>query len=188
MRAREFVKEAGPSLADQLRKAIAVQQGTPMGQNTDTNQTKTGVGTQGSAGTVAPTQASAQQTPAGGTQTPQNGTKQPGVFGSFVSGLTGGKADSLKGLAGVAAAKTLQGAGLGNTADAIGQTMNPNQQMNTQQMIQQLKPGQTLDHPELGKIKINKVGPQGLELDTSQSPQLGVKKMNIDLKALAKVR
>ena len=191
MRAREFLSEKGPSLADQLRQAVVAQKGQQMGQQTpaDRNQTKTGVGTQGTTGTVPPSQASAQQTPQGGTQTPQDGTNKVGALGGFISGLTGGKASSISGLAGVGAAGAMQAAGLNKTVGAVASALDKDStEFNPQQLATMLKPGQQLNHPELGKIKINKVSPQGIEIDTSQSPQLGVKKMNIDLKTLAQKR
>lgn len=191
MRAREFILEKGPSLADQLRQAVVAQKGQQMGQKppSDTNQMKTGVSSQGTAGSVPASQASAQQQPSGGTQTPQDGTKPMGALGGFISGLTGGKASSLSGLAGVGAATAMQGAGLNKTVDATASVLDKDMSnLSPQQLSTILKPGQQLTHPELGKIKINKVSPQGLEIDTSQSPQLGVKKMNIDLKTLAQKR
>ena len=200
MRAREFIYET-PSLADELRQAVAAQNQQKMGQNPpqDPNAAKTGQTTQGTSGSASPSAASGQQQAGGGTQTPQNGTQptapgqaqKPGVMGSFVKGLTGGKADSLGGMAKLGAAKVASGAGLKSVAGSIDQSRinglsDPTTGSNNpQQMAAAFKPGQEIDHPTLGKVKVTKVTPQGLELDTSQSPSLGVNKLNIDLKSLA---
>ena len=92
MRAREFLlKEAEPTLADALRAAAAQQQAAQqpkLGQPTDPNAVKQGVGAQPAQGSASPTQV----TP-GGTQP---AAKKPmGIGQSFISGLTKGKSDSL---------------------------------------------------------------------------------------------
>jgi hypothetical protein len=202
MRAKEFIiSEKTGSLANMIRQAVVSQQGKQMGQPApqDRNQMKTGVQPQTSVGSVSPTQASATQQPSGGTQTPQNGTnttepaKKPGVMGSFISGMTGGQASSLGSLAKMGAAKAAGSAGLGSVQKSIDQSRvdkevgmgNQPPELDPRQLMTTLKPGTQLDHPELGKLKINKVTPQGIEIDASQSPELGMGKITLDLKSLA---
>jgi len=197
MRAREFISEKA-SLANMIRTAVVNQQKQPMGQPgpNDSNQTKTGIQPQGTTGSVSPSQATGQQQPAGGTQTPQNGTKPTGALGGFISGLTGGKATSLGSAATLGAAKVAGSAGLGSVsgalqdkvADAEWEKQYGQTGANPQQLQQVLKPGTQFNHPELGPIKVNKITPQGIELDTSQSKQLGAKKVTLDLKSLAQQR
>lgn len=202
MRAKEFIaREASGSLANMIRQAATSQQKKPMGQPApqDRNQMKTGVQPQTSVGSVSPTQASATQQPGGGTQTPQDGTnttapaKKPGVMGSFISGMTGGQASSLGSLAKMGAARAVGAAGLNSVAGDIDQSRidkergmgNEPPELDPRQLMTTLKPGTQLDHPELGKLKINKVTPQGIEIDASQSPELGMGKITLDLKSLA---
>ncbi len=203
MRAKEFiVSERSGSLANMIRQAVTSQQGKQMGQPApkDTNQLKTGINPQSSVGSVSPSQASAVQQPGGGTQTPQDGTtttapqaKKPGIVGSFIKGVTGGQASSLGSLAKMGAAKVAGGAGLGSVQSQIDQNRvdkevgmgNEPEQVDTRDLMTTLKPGTQLDHPELGKLKINKITPQGVEIDASQSPELGMGKITLDLKSLA---
>lgn len=190
MRIQELL-ETGPSLADALRAAAEkqMQANQPkIGQPQDPNAVKQGVGTQTAQGTAAPTQA----TP-GGTKTTQTAPK--GIGASFVSGLTKGKADSLSGLGTMAkqgvknmAANQL---GMKNTVAAIGnkqqpqdQTQQPAQLQNPADLGMSLKPGNTIDLPNVGKIKITKNSPQGIELDTSQAPSIGVPKLTLNPKDL----
>jgi hypothetical protein len=42
------------------------------------------------------------------------------------------------------------------------------------------KPGQTIDLPNVGKIKVTKSGPQGIELDTSQAAAIGLPKLTLN--------
>ena len=67
MRAREFLRESQPNLADALRAAAEQQKASQqpkMGQQTNPNAVQQSAGTQGAQGSAAPTQV----TP-GGTQT-----------------------------------------------------------------------------------------------------------------------
>jgi hypothetical protein len=190
MRAREFlIKEAAPTLADALRAAAAQEQQAQqpkIGQAQDPNAVKQPAGTQSSQSTVSPTNA----TP-GGTQTPQNGIKKPmGMGQSFVSGLTKGKANSLGGVKDMAkqgaanfAANKL---GLSNTVNALGAPATPAVPgtQNPADIGMTLKAGQNIDLPNVGKITITKSSPQGIELDTSQAPSLGVKKLMLNPKDL----
>lgn len=203
MRAREFIYET-PSLADELRQAVAAQNQQKMGQNPpqDPNAAKTGQTTQGTSGSASPSAASGQQQAGGGTQTPQNGTQstapgqaqKPGVMGSFIKGMTGGKATSIGTLAKLGGSAVAKAGGINSVANTLDQSRRADiaaqgaeeLPTNPQQMAAAFKPGQEIDHPTLGKVKVSKVTPQGLELDTSQSPSLGVNKLNIDLKSLAK--
>ena len=184
MRAREFTKEARPGLADVLKAAITSAQ--PKQTTANPNQMGTTQGAQGSIGPQSASQASAQQQPSGGTSTqPQ----QPGAVGSFIKGMTGGKTDSLSGLAGLGAAKTMQKVGMGSTANAVGKAISQPElpaDVDPKAASATLKPGTELDVPQLGKIKVNKVTPQGIELDTSRAPSIGVRNMTVDLKSLAK--
>jgi len=184
MRAREFLlKEAEPTLADALRAAAAQQQAAQqpkIGQPTDPNAVKQGVGAQAAQGSASPTQV----TP-GGTQP---AAKKPmGIGQSFVSGLTKGKADSLGGMAGMAkqgiknmAANQL---GMQNTVAAMGKQADAPLQK-PEDLGMALKPGQTIDLPNVGKIKVTKSGPQGIELDTSQAASIGVPKLTLNPKDL----
>ena len=190
MRAREFLREAEPNLADALRAAAEQQkaaQQPKVGQQTNPNAVQQPAGTQGAQGTAAP----AQVTP-GGTQTPQAGAKKPmGIGASFVSGLTKGKASSLGGVADMAkqgikniAASQL---GMGNTVAAMGsqqQAGQPAQIQKPEDLGMALKPGQTIDLPNVGKIKVTKSGPQGIELDTSQAASIGLPKLTLNPKDL----
>jgi hypothetical protein len=184
MRAREFLlKEAEPTLADALRAAAAQQQAAQqpkIGQPTNPNAVKQGVGAQAAQGSASPTQV----TP-GGTQA---AAKKPmGIGQSFISGLTKGKADSLGGMAGMAkqgiknmAANQL---GMQNTVSAMGKQADAPLQK-PEDLGMALKPGQTIDLPNVGKIKVTKSGPQGIELDTSQATSIGVPKLTLNPKDL----
>jgi hypothetical protein len=185
MRAREFLlKEAEPTLADALRAAAAQQQAAQqpkLGQPTDPNAVKQGVGAQPAQGSASPTQV----TP-GGTQP---AAKKPmGIGQSFISGLTKGKADSLKGLGGMAkqgiknvAANQL---GMQNTVSAMGGQQAQAPMQKPEDLGMALKPGQIIDLPNVGKIKVTKSGPQGIELDTSQATSIGVPKLTLNPKDL----
>ena len=202
MRANEFVfKEANSSLGDALRAMAQQQQASKPGQK-NLNATQAPVGTQGTQSSVPPTQATS-----GGTRTPQNGTQQtpqtpagapnkPGVLGSFISGVTGGKASSLGSVAKLGAAKVAGGAGLNSISNAIQQNVadteygkNPGQQQSNifakpGDVGAAFKPGQTIKLPNVGDIKVGKIGPQGIELDTSKAPSIGVPKLTINPKDL----
>lgn len=195
MKIRELF-ETGLNLGDALRAAAEkqMQAGMPkIGQPADPNAVKQPAGTQGAQGTAAPAQATT-----GGTQTPQNGVKKPlGIGASFAAGLTKGKSQQLGpdgkplGLKGVAkqgvknvAANQL---GLKNTVAAINgpqSTQEPAQLQDPQELGMNLKPGSTIDLPNVGKIKVTKSGPQGIELDASQAPSLGVPKLTLNPKDL----
>lgn len=178
--------ETGPSLADALRTAAAQQTAASqqkIGQPTNPNATKQPVGAKTATGTAAPSQATT-----GGTQTPQDGVQ--GIGASFISGLTKGKANSLGGVAGIAA----QGAknvaanklGLSNTVSALGAAGQPAQLQKPEDLGMSLKPGNTIDLPNVGKITVTKSSPQGIELDTSKAPSLGVPKLTLNPKDLLK--
>jgi hypothetical protein len=47
-------------------------------------------------------------------------------------------------------------------------------------------PGQTIKLPNVGDIKVVKSGPQGIELDTSKAPTIGVPKITLDPRDLLK--
>ena len=186
MKIRELF-ETGPNLADALRAAAEkqMQAGMPkIGQQpADPNAIKQTQGTQGTQGTAAPAQATT-----GGTKTPQNGVK--GIGQSFISGLTKGKADSLSGLGNMAkqgvkniAANQL---GMKNTVAALDKAQEPAQLQKPEDLGMALKAGSTIDLPNVGKIKVTKSGPQGIELDTSQAPSLGVPKLSLNPKDLLK--
>ena len=185
MRAREFLlREAEPTLADALRAAAAQQQAAQqpkIGQPADPNAVKQGVGAQPAQGSASPTQV----TP-GGTQP---AAKKPmGIGQSFISGLTKGKADSLGGMASMAkqgiknmAANQL---GMQNTVSAMGGKPVDAPLQKPEDIGMALKPGQTIDLPNVGKIKVTKSGPQGIELDTSQASSIGVPKLTLNPKDL----
>jgi len=83
MRAREFVREANPNLADLIRTAIVPSQ-DPNAKNQ--NATATPKPPIGAVGPMTPGQASAQQQPGGGTQTPQNGVPPLGTTNQTAGG------------------------------------------------------------------------------------------------------
>jgi hypothetical protein len=212
MRAREFIYEfAPPGLAGALKQTIDAakqsQQPTQQTQqNPSPNQTKTPATAQGSQGT-----ANAQQATSGGTQTSQNGVpttgtpKQPmgkspvpatsnqrgpdgkplGVMGGFISGLTGGRATSLGGAAGLAAGKALGGLGMDKTAGAIGRAMEKpdqygNDPITPQELQTTLKQGSQIKIPGQDDFKVGKIDNTGVELIGNK---LG--KVKVDLKSLA---
>ena len=181
MRAREFIFEFDTTLSSKIKQAVASQQPQQgSGINTNPNQSKTPAPTQGTVGT-----SSAQQATSGGTQTPQPaGADKPGVMGSFVSGLTGGKATSVGGLVGLGAAKTMGAAGLGKTAGAIGNAMGQEPASGpaptTQQLQTTLKQGSQIKIPGMDDFKVGKIDNTGIELTGTK---LG--KIKVDPKTLA---
>jgi hypothetical protein len=170
------------------------------GTTPNPNQAKTPASTTGATGT-----ADAKNATPGGTQTPQPapstspgqpqqmgqapapgqppapGQKGPGVLGSFISGMTGGKASSVGGLAGMGAAKTMSGLGLNKTAGAIGSAMSGNDQVPTTQQLQTtLKPGAEVKVPGMDDFKVGKIDNTGIELTGNKFG-----KIKVDPKTLA---
>jgi hypothetical protein len=164
------------------------------------NQAKTPASTTGATGT-----ADAKNATPGGTQTPQPasgtppeqkqqmgqapapgqpsapGQKPPGVLGSFISGMTGGKASSVGGLAGMGAAKAMSGLGLNKTAGAVGSAMSGNDQVPTTQQLQTtLKPGAEVKVPGMDDFKVGKIDNTGIELTGNKFG-----KIKVDPKTLA---
>jgi hypothetical protein len=164
------------------------------------NQAKTPASTTGATGT-----ADAKNATPGGTQTPQPapstppgqpqqmgqapapgqppapGQKGPGVLGSFISGMTGGKASSVGGLAGMGVAKAMGGLGLDKTAGAIGTAMSGNDQVPTTQQLQTtLKPGAEVKVPGMDDFKVGKIDNTGIELTGNKFG-----KIKVDPKTLA---
>lgn len=170
MRAREFIKEApGPNLANALM-AVALQQKQKAQQAKMGQEPNKDTQAQGSVGSQ-PT-----------TVTPSTQPEKPlGAGGSFISGLTGGKASSLGDLANIGIAKGANAMGMNKTASGIAGAFGKPEELGAN-----VQAGQTLDVPDLGKIVITKSGPQGIEIDASQAPKLGVKKMTVDPKTLMK--
>jgi hypothetical protein len=182
--------EADLNLADALRAAAEEQkaaQQPKIGQPTDPNAVQQPTGTQGTQGTAAP----AQVNP-GGSQTAGTAKKPMGIGASFAAGLTKGKSQQLGpdgkpiGLLGVAkqgvkniAANSL---GMSNTVAAMGGA--PAAIQKPEELGMAFKPGQTIDLPNVGKIKVTKSGPQGIELDTSQASSIGVPKLTLNPKDL----
>jgi hypothetical protein len=192
MRAKEFLPEAPTNLAGALRSMALQQKAAKTTGQLDPNAAKTGQGTQGTQGSVSATQATT-----GGQQTAQTSTTpaapaKPGVMGSFISGLTGGKADSLGGIAKNAAASAGNKLGMRQTTAALQSDLNNPQSLadlnkpGTLDQAMSVQQGQTLDIPNFGQVKITKSGPQGLELDTSKVPGLGLPKVTINPKDLLK--
>jgi hypothetical protein len=73
--------------------------------------------------------------------------------------------------------------GMKNTVAAVnGQQSAPIEDPNELGMA--FKPGQTIDLPNVGKIKVTKSGPQGIELDTSQAASIGLPKLTLNPKDL----
>jgi hypothetical protein len=182
MRAREFLREAEPNLADALRAAAEQQkaaQQPKIGQQTNPNAVQQPAGTQGTQSSTAP----AQTQPAG--------AKKPlGIGAAFAAGLTKGKSQQIDpntgepmGLGGVAkqGAKNFAANQLGmkGTVSALsGQQPEPIEDPTELGMA--FKPGQTIDLPNVGKIKVTKSGPQGIELDTSQAAAIGLPKLTLN--------
>jgi hypothetical protein len=181
MKIQELLENA-PNLADALRAAAEkqMQAGMPkVGQQTNPNAVQQPGGTQGTQGSTAPT------------QTPTAGAKKPlGIGASFAAGLTKGKSQQIDpntgktlGLTGVAK----QGAknfatnqlGMKGTVNALsGQQPEPIEDPTELGMA--FKPGQTIDLPNVGKIKVTKSGPQGIELDTSQAAAIGLPNLTLN--------
>ena len=189
MRAKECLPEDPVNLGGALRSMALQQKAAKTTGQLDPNASKTGVGTQGTQGSVGAT-----QTTTGGQQTAQNGVagtapQKPGIGASFISGLTGGKADSLGGMAKNAAASAGNKLGMRQTTAALSNDPNAVADLNKPGALDQamsVQQGQTLDIPNFGQVKITKTGPQGLELDTSKVPGLGVPKVTINPKDLLK--
>jgi hypothetical protein len=192
MRAKEFLPEAPTNLGGALRSMALQQKAAKTTGQLDPNAAKTGQGTQGTQGSV-----SATQTTTGGQQTAQTSTTpaapaKPGVMGSFISGLTGGKASSIGGMAKNAAASAGNKLGMRQTTAALQSDPNNPQSLadlskpGTLDQAMSVQQGQTLDIPNFGQVKITKTGPQGLELDTSKVPGLGLPKVTINPKDLLK--
>lgn len=194
MRAKEFIKEAGQlSLGNALRSMMAQAQKTQQSQAKDLNATQKPQSTQGTQGSVAPNQATS-----GGTQTPQNGTSKvasgpAGIASNFISGLTGGKADSLSGMAkqGVKGfvSNTLKMPATAAAASAPGADAPTGvfaKQPTPADLSAAFKAGNSFDIPNVGKVTVTKAGPQGLELDTSKASGLGVPKITVNPKDLLK--
>jgi len=164
------------------------------------NQAKTPTSTTGATGT-----ADAKNATPGGTQTPQPapgtppeqkqqmgqapapgqppapGQKPPGVLGSFISGMTGGKATSASELAGLGAAKAMGGLGLNKTAGAIGAAMSGSDRVPTTQDLQTtLKPGSEVKVPGMDDFKVGKIDDTGIELTGAKFG-----KIKVDPKTLA---
>lgn len=181
--------EADLNLADALRAAAeeqraAQQPGT--GQPADPNAVQQSAGTQGTQGTASPSQVTPGGAPSPQPATPGAAKKPMGIGASFAAGLTKGKSQQLGpdgkpiGLSGVAkqgvkniAANQL---GMSNTMTAMGGTSA----QKPEEFSTAFKPGQTIDLPNVGKIKVTKSGPQGIELDTSQAASIGVPKLTLN--------
>ena len=195
MRAKEFLPEAPTNLGGALRSMALQQKAAKTTGQLDPNAAKTGQGTQGTQGSV-----SATQTTTGGQQTAQptqtntasTAPAKPGVMGSFISGLTGGKASSIGGMAKNAAASAGNKLGMRQTTAALQSDLDNPQSLadlnkpGTLDQAMSVQQGQTLDIPNFGQVKITKTGPQGLELDTSKVPGLGLPKVTINPKDLLK--
>jgi hypothetical protein len=182
MRAREFLREAEPNLADALRAAAEQQkaaQQPKIGQPANPNAVQQPAGTQGTQSSTAP----AQTQPAG--------AKKPlGIGAAFAAGLTKGKSQQIDpktgepmGLGGVAkqGAKNFAANQLGmkGTVSALSSQQSEPIQDPTE-LGMAFKPGQTIDLPNVGKIKVTKSGPQGIELDTSQAASIGLPKLTLN--------
>jgi hypothetical protein len=186
-----------PAAYDEKFKALG-------GTTPNPNQAKTPTSTTGATGT-----ADAKNATPGGTQTPQPapgtppeqkqqmgqapasgqapaqpsapGQKGPGVLGSFISGMTGGKASSVGGLAGMGVAKAMGGLGLDKTAGAIGTAMSGSDKVPTTQDLQTtLKPGAEVKVPGMDNFKVGKIDNTGIELTGAKFG-----KIKVDPKTLA---
>lgn len=147
MRAREFIVLEVLGLAAMLG-AKSAQPGTqpPAQTPKNVNATAIPVGTQGSNATVTPSAASAQQTPGGGTQTSQNGVNSiPSTGGAAPVPVAPGTAPAAPGSALAAGA------------------------------VQKYQPGQQIDLPGLGKVKVGATTSQGTEIDATNIPSIGSK-------------
>jgi hypothetical protein len=74
--------------------------------------------------------------------------------------------------------------GMQNTVSAMGGKPVDAPLQKPEDIGMALKPGQTIDLPNVGKIKVTKSGPQGIELDTSQAASIGVPKLTLNPKDL----
>ena len=161
------------------------------GTTPNPNQAKTPASTTGATGT-----ANAQQATPGGTQTPQpasatsqqkqpmgqqpaqqtaqpaqQGGKPMGAGAAFLSGLTGGKATSLGGVAKLGGAALARGANMNNVAGQIDQSRwdaeskaAADRDPTTQELQQTLKPGSQLKVPGMDDFKVGKIDNTGIEL------------------------
>jgi hypothetical protein len=198
MRSREFIYELDTTLSSKIKQAIATQQQPQQAPGTtpqpNPNQAKTPTSTTGATGT-----ANAQQATPGGTQAPQTpSTQQPtkpmGAGGAFLSGLTGGKASSLGGVAKMGASSLAKGAGLNSVAGAVdanrqGAEQNklsamgiqsPTQTPTAQELQTTLKQGSQIKIPGTDDFTIGKIDNTGVELT---GRKLG--KIKMDLRTLA---
>ena len=160
MRAREFVPEAGGNLGNALKSMIAQrsQAASQMTQK-DPNAVKTPTAGQGTVGSNVPRATGGiqiQKTDIGATPAQKQAAAQQGQQGQI------GKP------AGTQLGQPT--AGTSSPAD-IGAALSP---------------GKMIDIPGLGKAKVGKQTPQGLEIDTSQVPGLGVPRIIINPKDLMK--
>jgi hypothetical protein len=150
MRAREFVVVEVLGLAAMLGNKPAAPGSQPPAQTPkNVNATVTPVGTQGGQVTATPASASAQQTPGGGTQTPQDGVNTIPSTGSAAGATPGALATSALG-----------------TPAAVPGTAIP---------AQKYQPGQQIDLPGLGKVKVGATTSQGTEIDATNIPSIGSK-------------
>ncbi len=185
--------ETGPNLADALRAAAEkqMQAGLPKvgGQAPNPNASGTGSAPQGTVSTTT-----APQTKPGGSPA-QN--KPLGIGAAFVAGLTKGKSQQIDpktgkpmGLGGVVkqGAKNFAASSLGlsNTVSALSKDATDSPIEKPEDIGMNIKAGSMIDLPNVGKIKVTKSTPQGIELDTSQAPGLGVPKLTLNPKDLLK--
>ena len=159
MRAREFVPEAGINLGNALKSIVAQRaQAAAAVTQKNPNAAKVGVSGQGTVGSSMPAQT-------GGTQVNPTATQQSQPAGSQLGKPQGDQIG------------TPDGTQLGKSAPG---TASP------ADVGSALSPGKTVDIPGLGKAKIGKQTAQGIEIDTSQVPGLGVPKIIINPKDLMK--
>lgn len=170
MRAKEFINEVSPSLANALK--TAVMQAVPSKGAANPNATKATTTAQTTQGSMSATQAGAQQSQAGGTKTSPIASPTAPTLGKPGANPNAGEpmgADTEK--PGIGAAAPAQQTDISKMPPA--------------QLQATFKPGKTFDIPGLGKLKAGRVTPQGIEFDASASPTLGAKKITVDLKSLS---
>jgi len=162
MRAREFVPEAGINLGNALKSLVAQRaQAAAAATQKDPNASKVGVSGQGTVGSsMPPTTGGTQIKPTNSTATQQN-QPQGTQLGKPQGNQIGTPAGTQLGK---------QAAGTASPTD-VGAALSP---------------GKMVDIPGLGKAKIGKQTAQGIEIDTSQVPGLGVPKIIINPKDLMK--
>jgi hypothetical protein len=158
MRAKEFIPETSGNLGNALKAIIAQRsQAAAAAKSTNPNAVKTGAAGQGTIGSSIPATT-------GGAQAPNSAATQMGKTPNPQIGTQPGK--QIGQPVGTQLGKTTPAAVAATDVDAA------------------LSPGKMIDIPGLGKAKLGKQTAQGIEIDTSQVPGIGLPKIIINPKDL----